>query len=188
MSVQSSVVYQRSSQQTQATFAWRANVPRSANASRAATPSLYVCHVENILGSVPMMPYFVGDNTQPTIPYRFRIQRGRAGWAADTRPDAGNGSRLYELNLCMWRYGLGQERKVSILGSMEALVKTVTVREARARAGETVKRQRLGMAPLPMLSRDSRQFASCFAPVRAACSRCLFATMTMASSSACFFG
>ena len=39
-------------------------------------------------------------NTQPTIPYWFGNQRGRAGWAADTRSDTGNGSRLYELNLC----------------------------------------------------------------------------------------
>ena len=47
-----------------------------------------------------MMLCFVGGNTQPTIPYRFGNQRGRAGWAADTRSDTGNGSRLYELNLC----------------------------------------------------------------------------------------
>ena len=88
-----------------------------------------------------MIPCFVGGNTQPTIPYRFRTQRGRAGWAADTRPDAGNGSRVYELNLWMWRYSRGQERKVSILDDMEARARTV--REARARACDTVKRWRL---------------------------------------------
>ena len=53
-------------------------------------------------------------------------------------PDAGKGSSL---NLWMWRYGRGQERKVSILDAMEARAKTV--REARARAGETDKRRRL---------------------------------------------
>ena len=88
-----------------------------------------------------MMPCFVGGNTQPTIPYRFHTQRGRAGWAADTRPDAGKGSRLYQLNLWLWRYCRGQARKVSILDAMEARAKTV--REALARAGETVKRRRL---------------------------------------------
>ena len=41
----------------------------------------------------------------------------------------------------MWRYCRGQERKVSILDAMEALARTV--REAQARAGETVKRRRL---------------------------------------------
>ena len=47
----------------------------------------------------------------------------------------------HELNLWMWRYGRGQERKVSILEAIEARARTV--REARARAGETVKRLRL---------------------------------------------
>ena len=41
----------------------------------------------------------------------------------------------------MWRYGRGQERKVSILDAMEARARTV--REARTRAGETAKRRQL---------------------------------------------
>ena len=41
----------------------------------------------------------------------------------------------------MWRYGRGQESKVSILDAMEARPKNV--REARARADETDKRRRL---------------------------------------------
>ncbi len=114
------------------------------SASSAAIPSLYICHVKNILGRVPMMPCFVEGNKQHTIPYRFRTQRGRAGWAADSRPDSGNGSRLYELNMWMWRYGRGQERTVSVLQAME--VRAKILREARSRAGETVKRRRLVMA------------------------------------------
>jgi len=76
------------------------------------------------------------------IPHRF-ARGGRAvlgAGAADTRPDSGNGSRLYELHLWMWRYGRGQVRKVSVVQSMEARAKRL--REARARAGETVKRRR----------------------------------------------
>ena len=41
----------------------------------------------------------------------------------------------------MWRYGLGQERKVSILDAMEARARTVHV--ARTRASETAKRRRM---------------------------------------------
>ena len=41
----------------------------------------------------------------------------------------------------MWQYGRGQARKVSVVEAMEARVKRL--REARARAGETVKRRRL---------------------------------------------
>jgi hypothetical protein len=44
----------------------------------------------------------------------------------------------------MWRYGRGHERKVSIVQGMEARAKRL--REARARAGETVKRRRLAAA------------------------------------------
>jgi hypothetical protein len=60
-----------------------------------------------------------------------------ADGAADTRSDSGNGSRIYKLNLWMWRYGRGQARKVSVAKAMEARVKRL--REARVRAGETVK-------------------------------------------------
>ena len=134
------------------------------SASCAAIPSLYICHVKNILGSVPIIPCFVGGNTQPTIPYRFRTQRGRAAWAADTRPDAGNGSRVYELNLWMWRYGRGQERKVSILDCSRRLF----ARRGRGPARRTsAGGWTLGTAPLRMRRRDSRQFASCFASLLA---------------------
>ena len=67
--------------------------------SSSALPSLYICPVKNVLGSVPLMmgliPCFVEGNTSPTIPHRF----GSIGWnvlrgvAADSRPDAGNGRR-----------------------------------------------------------------------------------------------
>jgi len=107
------------------------------SASCTALPCLYICPVKNVLGRVPMIPCFVAGNTQPTIPHRF-ARGGRAvlgAGAADTRPDSGNGSRLYELHLWMWRYGRGQVRKVSVTKAMEARVKRL--REARARAGAT---------------------------------------------------
>ena len=117
------------------------------SASCSALPCLYICPVKNVLGRVPMIPCFVAGNTQPTIPHGF-ARGGRAALgagAADTRPDSGNGSRLYELNLWMWRYGRGQERKVSVTKAMEARVKRV--REARARASATSKRRRTASAP-----------------------------------------
>ena len=116
------------------------------SASCAALPCLYICPVKNVLGRVPMIPCFVAGNTHPTIPHGF-ARSGRAvlgSGAADTRPDSGNGSRLYELNLWMWRYGRGQARKVSVAKAMEARVKRL--REARGRAGETVKRRRAASA------------------------------------------
>ena len=51
------------------------------------------------------------------------------------------GSRLYEVDLWMWRYGRGYERKVPVLEAMEERAKRV--REALPTAGETRKRRRL---------------------------------------------
>ena len=57
-----------------------------------------------------------------------------------------NGSRLYELNLWMWRYGRGQARKVSVAKAIMMEARTKRLREARGRAGETVKRRRTASA------------------------------------------
>jgi len=110
------------------------------SASCAALPSLYLCHAKNVLGRVPMIPSFAAGNAHPTIPHSFR-GRQLAGGMADTQPNRGNGSRLYEVNLWMWRYGRGQERKVSVRKCMEARAKNM--REARGRAAQTRKRRRL---------------------------------------------
>ena len=116
------------------------------SASCSALPSLYICPVENILGRVPMIPCFVGGNSHPTIPHSFRRHQ-LAGGAADTRHDSGNGSRLYEVNLWMWRYGRGHERKVSVLKAIEERAKRI--REARVSGNETRKRRRLARQAMP---------------------------------------
>ena len=81
------------------------------SASRTNLPSLYLCRAENVLGRVPMMPCFVAGNSTPTLPHQFG---DRDGAVADTSAGRGNGSRLYELNLWMWRYGRGQPLHVTV--------------------------------------------------------------------------
>ena len=101
-----------------------------------------ICHAKNVLGRVPMIPCFLAGNANPTIPHSMRCKLPpRFGGKADTQPGSGNGSRLFEVNLWMWRYCRGQERKVSVKKCMEARVKRL--REARGRATETRKRRRL---------------------------------------------
>jgi len=39
------------------------------------------------------------------IPRRFKDDQRRGSASADTQRDRGNGSRLYEVNIWMWRYG-----------------------------------------------------------------------------------
>ena len=59
---------------------------------------------------------------------------------ADGRNGAGNGSRLYELNAWMWRYGRGQPRRVTV-GEAE-LQRKAAISDARTRAAETLKRRK----------------------------------------------
>jgi len=108
-------------------------------ASSTNLPSLYVCSLraENVLGRVPLMPCYIGGNAHPTLPHRFG---NRAGATADSSVGRGNGSRLYELNLWMWRYGRGQPRKVSVQDAEQRRRERLT--KARKRAVQTLKRRR----------------------------------------------
>lgn len=106
-------------------------------ASSSSQPCLYICPVSNVLGRVPLIPCFISGNKHPTLPNSVG---NRQGAVADTRPNAGNGSRLYELSPWMWRYGRGQPRKVSV-AEAEAR-RRGRVSEARQQAAETIKRHR----------------------------------------------
>ena len=66
------------------------------SASNPRLPCLYICPVANVLGRAPFIPCFIGGNSHPTIPYRFKDDRRIGHGSADTQRDRGNGSRLYE--------------------------------------------------------------------------------------------
>ena len=61
------------------------------------------------------------------IPHRFKDDRRLGDAPADTQRDRGNGSRLYEVNIWMWRYA---ER-----------IRSKRLSESRLRAAETRKRR-----------------------------------------------
>lgn len=106
-------------------------------ASSSNLPSLYICPVSNVLGRVPLIPCFIAGNKHPTLPHSIG---SRQGAVADTRPDAGNGSRLFELSPWMWTYGRGQPRKVSVEEAEARRQQRVC--DARQQAAETKKRRR----------------------------------------------
>ena len=109
-------------------------------ASNLRSPSLYICPAANVLLRAPLIPCFIDGNTHPTIPYKFKNSRNLGSASADTQPDRGNGSRLYEVNLWLWRYGRGQPRTMSIDEAEAARQDRIS--EARRRAEETKKRRR----------------------------------------------
>ncbi len=87
------------------------------SANSTNLPSLHICRIGNVLGCVPLMPCYISGNTHPTLPRRFGNRTPpsyRSGASADFSVGRGNGSRLYELNLWMWRYGRGQPQKVTV--------------------------------------------------------------------------
>ncbi len=66
------------------------------------------------MGLAPIIPCFIGGNSHSTIPHSFKGDWRLGSASADTQRDRGNGSRLYEVNIWMWRYGRGRPRMVSI--------------------------------------------------------------------------
>ncbi len=109
------------------------------SASNPRLPCLYICPVANVLGRAPLIPCFIGGNRHPTIPYRFKDDRRIGDSSADTQRDRGNGSRLYEVNIWMWRYGRGRPRMVSIADAKR--IRAERLSESRTRAAETRKRR-----------------------------------------------
>ena len=119
----------------------RAGVPMLYDsASNPRLPCLYICPVANVLGRAPLIPCFICSNSHPMIPHRFKDDRRLGSASADTQRDRGNGSRLYEVNIWMWRYCRGSPRMVSIADAER--IRSERVSESRTRATESSKRRR----------------------------------------------
>jgi hypothetical protein len=91
----------------------RHGIPMVYERAISQLPTLYVCPVENVLGRVPLLPYYLKGNFHNTIPYILR-HHVPAGAAADSRQDSGTGSRLFEVNIWMWRYVRAFPRTISV--------------------------------------------------------------------------
>jgi hypothetical protein len=101
-------------------------------------PTLYVCPVENVLGQVPLILCYLNGNTANTIQHKYRSRIPR-DTAADSRPNSGTGSRLFdsEVNVWMWRYGRTFPREITVEQAVELRKKRV--QESRARGAGTVR-------------------------------------------------
>ena len=110
------------------------------SASNPRLPCLYICLVANVLGRAPVIPCFIGGNSHPTIPHSFKDDRRLGSASADTQRDKGNGSRLYEVNIWMWRYGRDRPR-IMMVSIVEAeRIRAERISESRTRAAERRKR------------------------------------------------
>ena len=64
----------------------------------------------------------------------------RQGAVADSRNGAGNGSRLYEVNIWLWSYCSGQPHWVTV--AKAELQRKAGISDARTRAADTLKRRK----------------------------------------------
>jgi hypothetical protein len=121
----------------------RKGIPMLYERAASQVPSLYVCPVKNVLGREPLIPCYLNGNSVNTIPNRLRGKIPREA-AADSRPDSGTGSWLFEINMWMWRYGRTCPRHISVDQAVEFRKKRVqpTVQESRARGAETLQHKR----------------------------------------------
>jgi hypothetical protein len=117
----------------------RKGVPMLDERVASQVPSLYVCPVGNVLRRVPLIPCYLNGNSVNTIPHCSRGKIPREA-AADPRPDSGTGSRLFEINMWMWRNGRTFPRQISVVQAVEFRKKRV--QESRARGAETLRRLR----------------------------------------------
>jgi hypothetical protein len=88
---------------------------------------------------VPLIPCYLNGNTHNTIPYKYR-GAVPAEAAADSRQDSGTGSRLFEINIWMWRYGRTFAREFSVADA--AAMRKQRVEESRAQGAATMARRR----------------------------------------------
>jgi hypothetical protein len=107
--------------------------------SATVLPTLYVCSVKNVLGQVPLILCYLNGNTCNIIRHKYRGAKP-AEAAADSRPDSGTGSRLFKINIWMWRYGQTFPREIAVADSIELRKKRLA--ESRTRAAATMKHRR----------------------------------------------
>jgi hypothetical protein len=93
----------------------RNGIPMVYERAASQLPTLYVCPVENVLGRVPLLSCYLKRDLHNTIPLSLR-HYVPAGAAADSRQDSGMGSRLFEVNIWIRRYGRAFPRTISVRG------------------------------------------------------------------------
>ncbi len=108
------------------------------------TPSLNVADVQNMVGRVPLIPFFLAGISTPTIPHMFSKRKDSGfpyGCADAAATDGQLGSNVYEVNLWLWQFGSGTPR----LGGLtieETSERKDTVSNARhKRAADSEQRQ-----------------------------------------------
>ncbi len=106
----------------------------------ALEPIMHVGFLCHVLCRAPLMPCYMGGSDYPTIPHRFarsaRVRHGRA----DRQKGSGDGSKLYEVNMWMWKFGRGHPRPRGVYEAER--IRSAFASASRAKLHESRKRTR----------------------------------------------
>ena len=80
----------------------------------ALEPILHVGFLAHVLCRVPLIPCYMGGSEHPTVPHRFARSSKVPNGRADRHIGTGDGSRLYEVNMWMWKFGRGMPRSRTV--------------------------------------------------------------------------
>ena len=106
----------------------------------ALEPVLHVDFLSNVLCRVPLVPCYIAGNRTPTIPRSLRtLKRSQfPDGRADSEAGKGDGSKVYEVNDWLWKFGRGMPRKISVAETERMREKMRSL--SRQRAWATRKR------------------------------------------------
>ena len=107
-------------------------------------PWTVVMPINHILGRVPLMRTYLEGSSASTIPFslsRYKDRYFKYG-TADQRGSEGTGSRLFELNVHIWRFARPQPRTMSVSERFAAAEARKTAANAKGAETRGLKRPR----------------------------------------------
>ena len=114
------------------------DIPMLCEDAPSQIPTMYICHVTNVLGRIPLIPCYMDGQKHPAVPNRLRKSES-GGAIPDSKPDNGTGSRLYELNVWLWNHGRSLPWPISVAETDEIVQKRMS--ESRLKGAETKRRR-----------------------------------------------
>ena len=109
--------------------------------SGSKLPILYVGFAENILCRAPLIPCFLAGNSTNTIPESKRSESSSFPHGkCDSRAGAGDGSKVFEVNMPLWRFGRAKSRSMKVDDAERMRAERIAA--ARRQAVQTKKQDR----------------------------------------------
>ena len=97
---------------------------------------------EHVLCRAPLMPCFLDGNSTNTIPVTKRTEASAFLYGkCDSKAHAGDGSKVFEVNMPLWRFGRGKTRSMSV--DEAERMRSERLAGARRQAAEIKHRRRL---------------------------------------------